>query len=113
MRWKIPALLLLGLVIPVFATSAAPPAAHAATVKCQPTVNVWIEIDAHGLSKNERAKTEVRKRAPLSLIGSSTSRGEAVICSYATRGREVTTSYSVRCPNPRRATNVKHAYTCG
>lgn len=37
-----------------------------------------------------------------SLIGSAAYRGDAVLCNHATRRRDVATSYSIRCLQPRK-----------
>jgi hypothetical protein len=58
------------------------------------------------------AKAESRKRVQLKLVGSAPSRGESVVCSYASRSRDVTTSYYMRCVNPRQERGLRHSYSC-
>jgi hypothetical protein len=82
------------------------------TVKCTATVNVWIEVDDTSLPERMNAKAESRKRVQLKLVGSSPSRGESVVCSYASRSRDVTTSYYMRCVNPRKERGQRHSYSC-
>jgi hypothetical protein len=82
------------------------------TVKCTATVNVWIEVDDNSLPERMNAKAESRKRVQLKLVGSAPSRGESVVCSYASRSRDVTTSYYMRCVNPRQERGQRHSYSC-
>ena len=91
-----------------------PAAAHfrPSTVKCTATVNVWIEVDDNSLPERMNAKAESRKRVQLKLVGSAPSRGESVVCSYASRSRDVTTSYYMRCVNPRQERGQRHSYSC-
>jgi len=93
-------------------TRSAPPHYRASTVKCTATVNVWIEVDDNSLPQRMNAKAESRKRVQLKLVGSSPSRGESVVCSYASRSRDVTTSYYMRCVNPRQERGLRHSYSC-
>ena len=101
---------------PVKATAPEPPAAplHSRpfTVKCTATVNVWIEVDNNSLPARMDAKAESSKRVQLHLVGSSPSRGESVVCSYASRSRDVTTSYYMRCANPRKERGQRNSYSC-
>ena len=82
------------------------------TVKCTATVNVWVEVDDNSLPAREGAKAESKKRVQLKLVGSAPSRGESVVCSYASRSRDVTTSYYMRCVNPRQERGLRHSYSC-
>jgi hypothetical protein len=82
------------------------------TVKCTATVNVWVEVDNDSLPERMGAKAESNKRVQLRLVGSSPSRGESVVCSYASRSRDVTTSYYMRCTNPRKERGQRHTYRC-
>ncbi len=91
---------------------AAPLHSRPYTVKCTATVNVWIEVDDNSLPARMNAKAESRKRVQLHLVGSTPSRGESVVCSYATRSRDVTTSYYMRCVNPRKERGQRHSYSC-
>lgn len=82
------------------------------TVKCAPSINVWIEADGDGIATREPISLESKKRVQFNLMGSSPYRGDAVLCNYATRRRDVTTSYSVRCRQPRKERGYKHSYLC-
>jgi len=82
------------------------------TVKCATTVNVWVELDSSSLPAHERTNVELKKHVQFSLIGSSPYRGDAVLCSYASRRRDVTTSYSIRCLQPRKEPGSRHSYFC-
>jgi hypothetical protein len=82
------------------------------TVKCTTTVRVWVEVDDSSLPERMGAKAESRKRVQLKLVGSAPSRGESVVCSYASRSRDVTTSYYMRCVNPRQERGLRHSYSC-
>ncbi len=93
-------------------TSSAPPHYRPSTVKCTATINVWIEVDDNSLPQRMNAKAESRKRVQLKLVGSAPSRGESVVCSYASRSRDVTTSYYMRCVNPRQERGQRHSYSC-
>jgi len=93
-------------------TTSAPPRPHPSTVKCTAMVNVWIEADDNSLPQRMNAKAESRKRVQLKLVGSSPSRGESVVCSYASRSRDVTTSYYMRCVYPRQERGLRHTYSC-
>ena len=93
-------------------TRSAPPHYRPSTVKCTATVNVWIEVDDNSLPERMNAKAESRKRVQLKLVGSAPSRGESVVCSYASRSRDVTTTYYMRCVNPRQERGQRHSYSC-
>lgn len=82
------------------------------TVKCAASVSVWVEVDGNSLPAREDARAESKKRVQLHLVGSAPSRGESVVCSYATRSRDVTTSYYTRCIQPRKERGYRHSYTC-
>jgi hypothetical protein len=97
---------------PIPETRPEPPRFHPSTVKCTATVNAWIEADDNSLPQRMNAKAESRKRVQLKLVGSSPSRGESVVCSYASRGRDVTTSYYMRCVYPRKERGQWHSYSC-
>ena len=93
-------------------TRSAPPHYRPSTVKCTATVNVWVEADDNSLPERMNAKAESRKRVQLKLVGSSPSSGESVVCSYASRSRDVTTSYYMRCIQPRMERGQRHSYSC-
>jgi hypothetical protein len=93
-------------------TRSAPLHSRPFTVKCTAKVNVWIEVDDTSLPERMNAKAESRKRVQLKLVGSAPSRGESVVCSYASRSRDVTTSYYMRCVNPRQERGQRHSYSC-
>ena len=82
------------------------------TAKCLSSVNVWVELDSDSLPARLHANPESRKRVLLHLVGSSPSRGESVACSYASRSRDVTSSYFIRCVNPRKERGHRHSYMC-
>lgn len=82
------------------------------TAKCAASINVWIEADGDSIATRESISLESKKRVQFHLTGSSPYRGDAVICNYATRRRDVTTSYSVRCRQPRKERGYKHSYLC-
>jgi hypothetical protein len=82
------------------------------TVKCTAAVNVWVEVDNDSLPERMSATAESNKRVQLRLVGSSPSRGESVVCSYASRSRDVTTSYYMRCTNPRKERGQRHSFSC-
>ncbi len=82
------------------------------SVRCTAMVNVWVEVDINSLPAREFSNTEGRKRVLLNLVASAPSRGDAVVCNYATRSRDVTTSYSVRCLHPRKERGHRHSYQC-
>jgi len=82
------------------------------TVMCAPTIKVWIDVDGGAIATREPVSLESRKRAPFKLIGSAPYRGDAVLCNYATPHRDVTTSYSVRCREPRKQRGHRHSYLC-
>jgi hypothetical protein len=105
---------------PAPATPSAPPAEAARPymppprqVRCQPTINVWVEPDVSKIPAYELGGTDARKRMPLNLLSSAPYRGDSVICNYASRSRDVTTSYSLRCNMPRRDRVYRHTYSCG
>ncbi|BAV33715.1 hypothetical protein SCL_1404 [Sulfuricaulis limicola] len=106
-------LLLLALSVMLAATGvrAAESARHH-TVKCTPTINVWVEVDGGSLPTRETTNIENKKRVQFSLIDSAAYRGDAVLCNYATRRRDVVTSYSIRCPQPRKERGYRHSYSC-
>jgi hypothetical protein len=104
-------LLALSFMVAAADVSAAGPARNH-TVKCAATVNVWVEVDSGSLPAREPTNIETRKRVQFSLIGSAAYRGDAVLCNYATRRRDVATSYSIRCPQPRKERGYKHSYSC-
>jgi hypothetical protein len=81
-------------------------------VKCLPVVNVWVEPDVSKIPPHELYGTDARKRMPLNLQSSAPYRGDSVLCNYATRSRDVTTSYSLRCRAPRRDQVYRHSYNC-
>ncbi|MBI3570687.1 MAG: hypothetical protein HY082_06235 [Gammaproteobacteria bacterium] len=93
-------------------TRSAPLHSRPFTVKCAATVRVWVEMDDSSLPAREGAKAESKKRVQLKLVGSASSRGESVVCSYASRSRDVTTSYYVRCIQPRKERGQRHTYAC-
>jgi hypothetical protein len=106
-------LLALSVMIATAGVSAAEPAARSQTVKCAPTINVWVEVDGASLPARTPTNIENKKRVQFSLIGSTAYRGDAVLCNYATRRRDVATSYSIRCPQPRQERGYRHSYSCG
>jgi hypothetical protein len=83
------------------------------TARCAPTINVWIEPDVSRIPSYELAGVDERKRMPLNLVGSRPYRGDSILCSYASRAHDITTSYSLRCRNPRRDRVYRSAYFCG
>lgn len=93
-------------------TPSAAPRSHPYSVKCTATVNVWVEVDENSLPKRMNAKAESGKRVQLKLVSSAPSRGESVVCSYASRSRDVTTSYYMRCVYPRKERGQRHTYSC-
>ncbi|OGI50167.1 MAG: hypothetical protein A3E57_03815 [Candidatus Muproteobacteria bacterium RIFCSPHIGHO2_12_FULL_60_33] len=82
------------------------------TVKCAATINVWVEVDSNSLPERKPTNIESKKRVQFSLIGSTPYRGDSVLCNYATRRRDVATSYSIRCLQPRKERGYKHSYFC-
>lgn len=82
------------------------------TVKCAPSVNVWVEVDSNSLPEHEYTHAEAKKRVQLRLIGSTPYRGDTVLCSYANRSRDMTTSYSVRCIEPRKERGYRNSFSC-
>lgn len=105
-------LLLLALSVLVAADVSAAESARPHTVKCAAAINVWVEVDSESLPKRQTTNTENKKRVQFSLIDSAAYRGDAVLCSYATRRRDVTSSYSIRCPQPRKERGYRHSYSC-
>lgn len=93
-------------------TRSAPLHSRPYSVKCAATVRIWVEVDDSSLPAREGAKAESKKRVQLKLVGSASSRGESVVCSYASRSRDVTTSYYTRCIQPRKERGLRHTYTC-
>lgn len=96
----------------IAAESASPLHTRPYTVKCAATINVWVEVDSESLPTREPTSIETKKRVQFSLIGSAPYRGDSVLCNYATRRRDVTTSYSIRCLQPRKERGYKHSYFC-
>lgn len=97
------------------APEARPPApvhTRAYTVKCAATVNVWVEMDRDSIPTREPTNIESKKRVQFSLIGSAPYRGDAVLCNYATRRRDIATSYTIRCLQPRKEKAYRHSYFC-
>ena len=96
------------------ATGSVPAAPHSRpySVKCAATVQIWVEVDDSSLPARVDAKGESRKRVQLKLVGSAPSRGESVVCSYASRSRDVTTFYYVRCVDPRKERGAWHTFMC-
>jgi hypothetical protein len=92
--------------------AATPPARHH-SVKCAPTINVWVEVDDSSLPARVPTNIETKKRVQFSLIDSAAYRGDAVLCNYATRRRDIATSYSIRCPQARKERGYRHSYFCG
>jgi len=82
------------------------------TVMCAATIKVWIEVDGQAIASREPVSLESRKRVLFKLFGSAPYRGDAVLCNYATSHRDVTTSYSVRCLDPRKQRGHRHSYLC-
>lgn len=82
------------------------------TVKCAATVNVWVELDNTSIPTREPTNIELKKRVQFHLIGSAPYRGDAVLCNYGTRKRDVATSYTVRCLQPRKERGYRHSYFC-
>jgi hypothetical protein len=96
----------------IAAEPATPSHARNYTVKCAATVNVWVEVDSESLPAREPTNIETKKRVQFSLIDSAAYRGDAVLCNYATRRRDVATSYSIRCRQPRKERGYRHSYFC-
>ena len=109
-------LLALSAMVAVADVSAAEPAAPSSarnySVKCAPAINVWVEVDGASLQARTPTNIETKKRVQFSLIDSAAYRGDAVLCNYATRRRDVATSYSIRCPQPRKERGYRHSYSC-
>lgn len=110
--------IVLALIVIVAATNtlAAEPTAPSHTrplnVKCAPTVKVSIEMDAESVHSREPANIERKKHVQFTLIDSMAYRGDSVLCNYASRRRDVVTSYSIRCLHPRKERGYKHSYSC-
>lgn len=109
-------LLALSLMVVAAGAGAAEPAAplhsRSYSVKCAATINVWVEVDGASLPEREPTNIETKKRVQFSLVDSMSYRGDSVLCSYATRRRDVATSYTIRCPQPRKQHGYKHSYSC-
>ncbi|MHB8534586.1 MAG: hypothetical protein ACYDBW_03980 [Sulfuricaulis sp.] len=103
---------MLGAAMPVMAGESIPMQTRPHIMKCQASVRVWVEVDGASLPGREHAFTEARKTVSLRLSGSTPARGESVICQYASRGHDITTSYSERCVDPRKLRGYRHAYSC-
>lgn len=100
---------------PPAATEAGPapkPRPRPHVVSCSATVNVLVEVDSSSLPAREPSIAESKKRVSLHLVDSSPARGDSVVCSYATRSRDITTSYSVRCVQPHKERGRQHSYIC-
>jgi hypothetical protein len=82
------------------------------SVKCAATINVWVEVDGASLPEREPTNIETKKRVQFRLVESMSYRGDAVLCNYATRRRDVATSYTIRCLQPRKQHGYKHSYSC-
>lgn len=82
------------------------------TVQCAPSVNVWVEVDSNSLPAFEYTHPEAKKRVQLRLTGYRPYRGDTVLCSYATRSHDMTTSYSVRCIAPRKERGYRNSFRC-
>lgn len=102
----------LGATAPALAGDSMPMQTRPHIMKCQASVSVWVEVDGASLPGREQARTEAKKTVTLHLSGSTPARGESVICQYASRGHDVTTSYSERCVDPRKLRGYRHAYSC-
>ena len=90
----------------------APRPARPYTVKCAPTINVWVEVDRNSLPARQPTNPENHKRVQFKLIESRLYRGDAVLCNYGTRRRDVAVSYTVHCPQPRQERGHRHSYNC-
>jgi hypothetical protein len=104
-------LLALSVMVAAAGVSAAEPARNH-TVKCAATINVWVEVDGASLPEREPTNIETKKRVLFRLVESMSYRGDAVLCNYATRRRDVATSYTIRCLQPRKQHGYKHSYSC-
>jgi hypothetical protein len=82
------------------------------SVKCAPSVKVWVEVDSNSLPPRENTRPEAKKRIQLRLVSSTPNRGDAVLCRYANRGRDMTTSYSVRCIDPHKERGYRNSFLC-
>lgn len=82
------------------------------SVKCAPSVNVWVEVDSNSLPPREFTHAEAKKRVQLRLVSSTPNRGDTVLCSYANRGRDMTTSYSVHCIDPHKERGYRNSFLC-
>ena len=90
----------------------APVHARSFTVTCAASINAWVEVDTGSIHTREAINSEAKKRVLVTLTGSMPYRGDSVLCSYATRRRDITTSYSIRCLQPRKERGYKHTYLC-
>ena len=97
---------------PVAAGNTAPLQSRPHTMRCQSSVNVWVQVDSDSLPALDYANTEPKKRVQLHLIGSTPARGDSVVCNYASRSRDITTSYSERCVDPRKLRGFRNVYSC-
>jgi hypothetical protein len=112
MRLILLALTVIVSVADVLAADAPPLHSRPYSVKCAPSVNVWIEVDGASIQTREQVKTETKKRVSFGLIGSMPYRGDAVLCNYGSRRRDVAASYSIRCVQPRKERGYPHTYFC-
>ncbi len=96
----------------VSAEPAAPLHSRSYSVKCAATINVWVEVDGASLPEREPTNIETKNRVQFSLADTMSYRGDSVLCDYATRRRDVATSYTIRCPQPRKQHGYKHSYSC-
>lgn len=113
MRWILLVLIAIVSVTDGMATEpAAPSHSRTYTVKCAATINVWMEVDGGSIQTRGPVNPESKKRVQFNLIGSMPYRGDAVLCNYSTRRRDVATSYSIRCLQPRKERGYKHSYFC-
>ncbi len=85
---------------------------HPYTVRCAPSVYVWVEVDSKSLPASEYTHAEAKKRVVFKLSGATPYRGDTLLCSYANRGHNVTTSYSVRCIEPRKERGYRNSFLC-
>ena len=82
------------------------------SVKCQATIQVWIEADSASLPAHVLLKPEAKKRVSLGLVRTSSYRGDTVMCAYANRNREITSSYAIHCLQPRKERGYRDSYLC-
>lgn len=90
----------------------APSSTRPYSVKCAAVINVWVEMDNGSILAREPINIEAKKRVQFNLIDSMPYRGDSVLCNYGTRRRDVATSYSTRCLQPRKERGYKHSYFC-